>query len=82
MIFSDLLEGDVRITLARREKQALYWAGKGKTCWETAKILGLTERTVDFYLRNASHKLGAATKTQAVAKAIADGHIIHTVDPA
>lgn len=70
-----------RVRLSRREKQVLLWAGKGKTCWETAKILGLTERTVDFYLRNAVHKLGAATKTQAVANAIAGKHIIYTVDP-
>ena len=80
-IASEISGCEAKAVLTRREKQVLFWAGRGKTCWETAKILGLTERTVDFYMRNASHKLGAATKTQAVAKAIADGQIFHTVDP-
>lgn len=75
-----LVDDETEITLSSREKQVLFWAGRGKTCWETAKILGLTERTVDFYLRNASQKLGAATKTQAVANAIAGKHIVHTLD--
>jgi DNA-binding CsgD family transcriptional regulator len=85
-LFHDVVTSDNQddssssISLSNREKEVLFWAGKGKTCWETAKILGLTERTVDFYLRNASHKLGAATKTQAVANAIAGRHIIHSID--
>lgn len=82
VIVRDLFVEHSKFSLSRREKQVLFWAGRGKTCWETAKILGLTERTADFYLRKATYKLGAVTKTQAVAKAIADGHISHTVDPA
>lgn len=59
--------------LTPREKDVLTWAARGKTSWETAKILSLSERTVDFYLKNAIFKLGAANKTQAVSKAIAQG---------
>lgn len=61
--------------LTKRERQVLMWAGKGKTCWETAKILGLAERTVSFYVKNAASKLNATTKTQAVAAAIIRRHI-------
>lgn len=64
------------VKLTPRERQVLVWASQGKTCWETAKILKLAERTVNFYLRNATHKLNAVTKTQAVATAIAENHII------
>lgn len=56
--------------LTPRETQALQWAARGKTAWETASILGLKERTVEFYLRNACSKLRVVTKAQAVAKAV------------
>lgn len=59
--------------LTAREKEALSWSARGKTSWETGRILGLSERTVDFYLKNAMFKLGAANKTQAVSKAISMG---------
>ncbi len=62
-------------TLTRREVESLYWAAQGKTAWETAKILGLTERTVSFYLKNSYVKLDAASKAHAVAIALGCGLI-------
>jgi len=64
------------VSLRSQEKAVLTWAALGKTCWETAVILDLSVRTVEFYISNAMTKLNAATKTQAVSKAIAEGHII------
>ncbi|AXS41407.1 LuxR family transcriptional regulator [Breoghania sp. L-A4] len=61
--------------LSKREVESLYWAAKGKTAWETAKILGLTERTVSFYLKNSYVKLDAASKAHAVAIALDCGLI-------
>ena len=61
---------DERPSLTRREQEVLRWAARGKTAWETAKILSLSEKTVSFYLSNAVIKLKVVTKTQAVAKAI------------
>ena len=66
----------ISVTLSKREKEVLQWAAEGKTSWATSVILGLSERTIDFYIGNAVSKLGAATKTQAVSKAIAEGHIL------
>jgi len=54
----------------------LRWAAKGKTAWETGKILELKEKTVSFYISNANFKLGVATKTQAVARAISENLLI------
>jgi DNA-binding CsgD family transcriptional regulator len=70
------------VYLTRRERQVLMWAAYGKTYWETGHILGLSERTVGFYMKNAMGKLSVATKCQAVAKAIVENHIPHnaTVD--
>jgi len=56
--------------LSVRELETLKWAAAGKTSWETAAILGLSERSVRFYTENAINKLAARSKTQAVAIAI------------
>jgi DNA-binding CsgD family transcriptional regulator len=57
--------------LTKREKECLVWAAEGKTSWETAQILAISERTVIFHLQNAIDKLDVANRTQAVAKASA-----------
>jgi DNA-binding CsgD family transcriptional regulator len=61
-----------QIRLTRREQDVLRWAARGKTAWETAKILNLSDKTISFYISNANIKLGVATKTQAVARAISE----------
>lgn len=65
------LEGQTleQARLSPRERECLLWAAEGKTAWETAVILGLSERTVRCYLESARHKLGAANNTHAVNKA-------------
>ncbi len=65
-----------RPQLTKREAQVLRWAARGKTAWETGIILGLTEKTVSFYLGNACAKLKVATKTQAVAFAVKERLIL------
>lgn len=51
----------------------LTWAARGKTSWETAAILGLTEGTVYQYIRSAMRKLGACSKLHCVILAIEAG---------
>jgi DNA-binding response OmpR family regulator len=60
-----------QVSLSEREIEALSWAARGKTSDEIALILGLSKRTVDFHIDNARAKLGAATRVQAVVKAVA-----------
>lgn len=55
--------------LSPRERECLLWIAEGKTYWETAMILGLSEHTVRCYLESARHKLGAANNSHAVNKA-------------
>lgn len=57
------------VNLSPRERECLLWIAEGKTYWETAVILGLSEHTVRCYLESARHKLGAANNTHAVNKA-------------
>jgi len=58
------------INLSKREIECLKWAASGKTEWETSEILGISKRTVEFFLTNARSKLDAFNKTQAIVKAI------------
>jgi len=65
--------------LSGRELQCLEWVSLGKTSWETASILGVSERTVNFHLRNACRKLNVYGRQAAVVKAVRLG-LLHTVN--
>jgi DNA-binding CsgD family transcriptional regulator len=63
---------DIR-QLSQRERDMLWWTAEGKTTKEIALILGLSDRTVRFYIENAMTKLRCHSKAQCVAKAIRIG---------
>ena len=54
--------------LTPREADCLAYVAEGKTDWEIAVILSLSEATVRFHIDNARAKLDAATRAHAVAK--------------
>jgi LuxR family quorum sensing-dependent transcriptional regulator len=56
--------------LSQREIDCLRWAASGKSAWDIAVILGLSQRTIESYLANAALKLGAVNRVQSVAEAI------------
>lgn len=55
-----------QIGLSPRELECLLWTAEGKTAWECAVILGLSQNTVRCYLESARHKLNATSNTHAV----------------
>jgi LuxR family quorum sensing-dependent transcriptional regulator len=61
--------------LTPREREVLTWAAAGKSAADTGEILGITERTVTAHIVSSCQKLGAANKTQAVARAVHRGLI-------
>jgi LuxR family quorum sensing-dependent transcriptional regulator len=61
--------------LTDREREALSWTAAGKSSWEISVILGVSERTVNWFIANAGRKLGAVNRTQAVVNAIRAGAI-------
>ncbi|HXV30980.1 MAG TPA: LuxR C-terminal-related transcriptional regulator, partial [Sinorhizobium sp.] len=61
-------ERDMRLTC--RETEVLTWSAAGKSYWEIATILGISERTVRFFMTNARRKLNVVSNTQAVAQAV------------
>ena len=67
------LAPETQITLTSREKEVLCWTAEGKTAYEIAHILNVSERTVNFHINNAIAKLETSNKTQAAVKATALG---------
>ncbi len=65
--------------LTDREIESLQWAALGKTSEETARILGLSTRSVNFHVNNAKEKLDTVTKSHAVARASALGLILPVI---
>lgn len=61
--------------LTERELECLVWTSAGKTSVEIAKILNLSEHTVNHYLNNATRKSGTVNRTQTVAYALRNGWI-------
>lgn len=61
--------------LSPRELTVLLWMKEGKTNWEIARILELSERTVRFHVGSIFGKLDVTSRTQAVARALGTGLI-------
>lgn len=59
-----------KIALTLRETECLTWTANGKTSWEISVILGVSESTATFHLRNAAAKLKASNRTHAAVKAL------------
>jgi LuxR family transcriptional activator of bioluminescence operon len=64
-----------KINLTEREKECLLWAAEGKTGWEIANIIKISERTVTFHLQNVVQKLGVVNRQQAISRALSMGLI-------
>lgn len=69
-------EHDDRPLLTDRERECLVWACRGKTRGETAAILSISDRTVEFHFQNAMRKLRVHNKFHAIAIAIHMGLIV------
>jgi len=61
--------------LSRREVECLRWAAVGKTDEEISRIMFRSRGTVRFHLTNASVKLNAVNRSQALFKAAQLGYI-------
>ena len=63
------------VKLNSREVEVLTLVARGQRSAQIATKLEIAKRTVDFHLDNARIKLGAATRAEAVVKAVAAGAI-------
>lgn len=55
--------------LSDRELEVLRWTADGKTASQIARILSVSENTVNFHIKNATAKLRVCNKTAAVVQA-------------
>ncbi len=62
--------------LTSREVEVLTWSSRGKTAWEIAEILGLSDETVRDHIKHACRKLNTSNKTHAIAVALLHGLIM------
>ena len=60
------------VALTRRERDALSFVAHGKTDWEIATIMGVSESTARFHVDNARRKYGAVNRAHAVAKFLSE----------
>ena len=56
--------------LSSREKEILQWMSSGKSNWEIAQVLGLSESTIKNHVHHILGKMHSATRAQAITKAI------------
>ena len=61
--------------LSPREKECLLWLSRGLRSSEIADRLGIALVTVDMHFKNCRTKLGAATREEALVKAVLSGEI-------
>ncbi|NJO62379.1 MAG: hypothetical protein HC836_30390 [Richelia sp. RM2_1_2] len=65
----------LELIITKREKEILAWSAQGKSAWDISIILGISENTVNFHLKNIIKKLDVTNKVAAVVKAIRLGFI-------
>jgi DNA-binding CsgD family transcriptional regulator len=65
------------VGLSPRERECLLWLAKGLRNDRVAERMGISNPTVEMHLAHARRKLGAATREQALAKALA----LHLISP-
>lgn len=59
--------------LTSRETECLYWAARGGSDKEIARVIGRSMNTVRFHMKAIIRKLGAVNRTHAVALGVAEG---------
>lgn len=62
--------------LSGRERTCLTLLAKGSRTAQIADEIGIAPITVEFHLKNARRKLGAATREEALARALVEGDIV------
>ena len=56
---------ELTATLTRQENECLRWVALGKSSPVIGEILGVSQNTVEFHLKNVFRKLDVSTRTQA-----------------
>ncbi|MFE7741648.1 response regulator transcription factor [Nocardia sp. NPDC057455] len=71
----DIGHGNGRRGLGKREIEALQWVARGLTHRQVGRRMGLTEETVNTYIKRVRSKLGAHNKAALTRRAIELGYL-------
>ena len=63
------------VQLTDRQREVVMWAARGKSDWEIARILGISEQTVIEHLKHARERYGVGRRTLLAVHALFDGTI-------
>jgi len=61
--------------LSQKEQQIAHWLVLGKTNWEIANILNISNNTVKFHLKNVFKKLEVSNRQQAISVLLAEKYL-------
>lgn len=61
--------------LSPREKECILWVARGKSSWDVGTILGISENTVNYHVKNVMRKMEASSRMVAAIKTIEFGII-------
>jgi DNA-binding CsgD family transcriptional regulator len=64
-----------RPEISERERDILSWVALGKSSWDVARILSISEHTVNYHLQRAARKFNVRGRRAACAQALAMGLI-------
>lgn len=64
-----------QVQLTDRQRECVMWAARGKSDWEIAQVLGISEATVGEHLRHAYERYGVGKRTLITVHALFDGTI-------
>jgi LuxR family quorum-sensing system transcriptional regulator CciR len=65
----------IPVQLTERQREVVIWAARGKSDWEIARILGISEQTVIEHLKHARERYGVGRRTLLAVHALFDGTI-------
>lgn len=74
--YSPLCVGESVQVLTPREQECVKWTAAGKTAWEIGQILGISEPTVNQYIKTAARKMNTVSKGHLVARCIRAGLVL------
>ena len=63
------------IALSKRQSECLYHLLRGKSAVKIGKILGLSPKTVEYYIDEIKNKMGCSSKAEVIEKSIEKGYI-------
>ena len=64
--------------LSSRQIDCITLVARGKTDWEIGRLLGISKDTAHKHVQSAMKRLGVSSRTQLVAHALFEGHILYS----